>query len=415
MPAPSTVRHPRLLLVVAVLLIAANLRATITGIGPLLAQIADDLGTTEAALGFLAAIPLIAFAVVSPLAHGLSIRFGMSSVILWSLIALAVGTLWRSLPGSPVSLWGGTALIGASLAIANVLLPAVIKRDFSDRLPTVMALFTAFLSGTGALASGVVVPISQIAVGDGEVGWRWALVCSGALVPLAIGAWIASLVSRRHQGARNGPPASPAEASEAPTRRAGMWGDVVAWQVLAYMGFQSMTFYMLVTWLAPLALTLGRSEVIAGIDVMVLQVCAFLGSLVVPLLLRGRLARWTPGVIPVLGIIGVVGLITAPALFVGWVILCGLSCGASLSMTLSLFGLRARTPAAASRLSGMAQSGGYAIAAVGPVAFGGLLALTGGWLTPLLLVALVLVAQLAVGLFVGRDRHAETVVEPVKA
>jgi MFS transporter, CP family, cyanate transporter len=185
--------------------------------------------------------------------------------------------------------------------------------------------------------------------------------------------------------------------------------------VLAYMGFQSMTFYMLVTWLAPLALTLGRSEVVAGIDVMVLQVCAFLGSLVVPLLLRGRLARWTPSFIPVLGIIGVVGLITVPAMFIGWVILCGLSCGASLSMTLSLFGLRARTPAAASRLSGMAQSGGYAIAAIGPVAFGGLLALTGGWLTPLLLVALVLVAQLAVGLFVGRDRHAEPVAEPVKA
>lgn len=414
MPAPSTVRHPRLLLVVAVLLVAANLRATITGIGPLLAQIADDLGTTEAALGFLAAIPLIAFAVVSPLAHGLSIRFGMSSVILWSLIALAVGTLWRSLPGSPVSLWGGTALIGASLAIANVLLPAVIKRDFSDRLPTVMALFTAFLSGTGALASGVVVPISQIAVGGNEVGWRWALVCSGALVPLAIGAWVASLVSRRRRGARDGTPA-PAETSEPPTRRAGMWGDAVAWQVLTYMGFQSMTFYMLVTWLAPLALTLGRSEVVAGIDVMVLQVCAFLGSLVVPLLLRGRLARWTPGFIPVLGIIGVVGLITIPALFVGWVILCGLSCGASLSMTLSLFGLRARTSAAASRLSGMAQSGGYAIAAVGPVAFGGLLALTGGWLTPLLLVAVVLIAQLAVGLFVGRDRQAEPVADPVKA
>lgn len=415
MPAPSTVRHPRLLLVVAVLLIAANLRATITGIGPLLAQIADDLGTTEAALGFLAAIPLIAFAVVSPLAHGLSIRFGMSSVILWSLIALAAGTLWRSLPGSPVSLWGGTALIGASLAIANVLLPAVVKRDFSDRLPTMMALFTAFLSGTGALASGVVVPISQIAVGDGEIGWRWALVCSGALVPLAIGAWIASLVSRRRQGARDAAAVAPVEASHAPSRRAGMWADPVAWQVLAYMGFQSMTFYMLVTWLAPLALTLGRTEVVAGVDVMVLQVCAFLGSLVVPLLLRGRLARWTPGIIPVLGIIGIIGLITVPTLFVGWVVLCGLSCGASLSMTLSLFGLRARTPAAASRLSGMAQSGGYAIAAVGPIAFGGLLTLTSGWLAPLLLVVLVLVAQLTVGLFVGRDRHAEPASEPLRA
>ena len=414
MPAPPAVRHPRLLLAVAVLIIAANLRASIAGVGPLLAQIAEDLGTTEAALGLLAAIPLIAFAVVSPLAHGLSTRLGMSQTVLWSLVALAAGTVWRSLPGSPVNLWLGTVMIGASLAIVNVLLPAVIRRDFPDRVAGMTGLFTAFLAGTGALASGVVVPISHVVVDGEEIGWRWALVWSGSLVTLAIAAWGAHLATRRGiaDRRRERDPA-PSGQAEPVSGRAGMWGDPVAWLVLAYMGFQAMWFYMLITWLAPFSLSLGRSEVVAGIDVMVLQVCSLIGSLIVPFLLRApRLARWTPALIPLLGIVGVTGLIVAPEFILGWVIVSGLGSGASLSMTFTLFGLRARSAVAAGRLSGMAQSGGYAIAAVGPVAFGGLLTLTGGWLVPLLLVVVTLVAQVVVGVFVGRDRHAEAAAEP---
>ena len=386
---------PRLLLLVAVLLIAANLRATITGIGPLLAQISDDLGTSEAALGALAAVPLIAFALVSPVAHGLSGRWGMSRVVLWSLLVLAVGTIWRSIPGSAANLWIGTALIGASLAVTNVLMPAVIKRDFSDRVPSVTAAFTACLSGMGAIASGVVVPISHIQTSGGDLGWRAALLWTGALLPFAIAAWVLSM--------RRQPKAPTATQQE--RARTGIWADPLAWQVLAYMGLQSMTFYMLVTWLAPMAHSLGRPEVVAGIDVMVFQLCAFAGSLVVPLMLRGRVQRITPAIIPVLSIIGIAGLILAPETFLLWVILCGLSCGASLSMSLSLFSLRARTHQGASALSGMAQSGGYLIAATGPILFGTLLSITSGWLAPLLLVGAVLFGQLAVGLFVGRPRY----------
>ena len=88
MTDPAEVPASRVMLLIAVLLIALNLRPTITGIGPLLAQISEDLGTTEAALGALAAVPLIAFAVVSPLAHGISARFGMSRTVLWSLVLL---------------------------------------------------------------------------------------------------------------------------------------------------------------------------------------------------------------------------------------------------------------------------------------------------------------------------------------
>nr|WP_254774006.1 MFS transporter [Microbacterium sp. cf046] len=383
-----------MLLLVAVLLIAANLRATITGVGPLLTQIADDLGTSEAALGALAAVPLIAFAVVSPFAHGLSARFGMPRVVLWSLVLMAVGTIWRSVPGSSVNLWLGTALIGASIAIANVLMPAVIKRDFGERITTVTAAFTALLAGMGAVASGVVVPISHVPTSGGDLGWQGALLWTGILLPFAILAWV--LAIRRM-------PRAPLSASR--RRRTGIWADPIAWQVLLYMGLQSSIFYMLVTWFAPMAHSLGRSEVVAGVDVMVYQLCAIAGSLTIPLLLRGRMQRVGPALIPVLSLIGVVGLIVWPPAFLLWVILCGLASGASLGVSLSLFSLRARTHEGASALSGMAQSGGYLIAAAGPIAFGALLSVSGGWLAPLVLVALVLVGQLVVGLLVGRDRY----------
>jgi CP family cyanate transporter-like MFS transporter len=376
-----------------VLLIAANLRATITGVGPLLSQIADDLGSSEAALGALAAVPLIAFAVVSPFAHGLSARFGMPRVVLWSLVLMAFGTIWRSVPGSALNLWLGTALIGASIAIANVLMPAVIKRDFDDRITVVTAAFTALLAGMGAVASGVVVPISHIPTGEGDLGWQGALLWTGALLPFAVVAWMLSIRSRPRDGG-----------SSARRRSTGIWTDPVAWQVLLYMGLQSSIFYMLVTWFAPIAHSLGRSEVVAGVDVMIYQLCAIAGSLTIPLLLHGRMRRIAPAAIPLLALVGVVGLIAVPAGFLLWVILCGLSSGASLGVSLSLFSLRARTHEGASALSGMAQSGGYLIAAAGPIAFGALVSVSGGWLAPLVLVGLVLVGQLALGVLVGRDR-----------
>lgn len=383
----------RLLLLIAVLLIALNLRPTITGIGPLLAQISNDLGTTEAALGALAAVPLIAFAVVSPLAHGLSTRFGMSRTVLCALVLLAIGTLVRSLPGVAANLWVGTALIGASIAIANVLMPAVIKRDFANRVPSMTAAFTACLSGMGAVASGIVVPISSIEVDGSAQGWRAALLWTGALLPFAIASWIWAM--RRLP--RHEKPAQQRISS-------GIWRDPLAWQVLLYMGLQSMTFYMLVTWFAPIAQSLGRTEVVAGFDVMIYQLFCFGGSLIVPLLLRGRFTRLAASAIPALTLVGIVGLIALPAFFVLWTILCGIGCGAALGMSLSLFSLRARTHQAASALSGMAQSGGYLIAAIGPILFGALVTLSGGWLASLILVGLVLVGQITTGVFVGRDR-----------
>ncbi|MEU8967284.1 MFS transporter, partial [Streptomyces sp. NPDC048491] len=54
--------------------------------------------------------------------------------------------------------------------------------------------------------------------------------------------------------------------------------------------------------------------------------------------------------------------------------------------------------------SGMAQTVGYLLAAVGPLAAGAVHQATGGWTIPIALVLGVCAAALAVGLFAARDR-----------
>jgi len=344
-------------LVIAVCLVAANMRPTITAVGPLLDQIGDDTGMATATLGFITAVPLLAWAVVSPLAHVLSRRFGLSRVVLWALVLLMIGTVVRSLPGPTANLWLGTALIGIALAVANVLMPAAVKRDFPGRMTMMMAVYTALLGGVGAVSSGVAVPFSRLA--EDGAGWRVALLMSGALLlPFAIAAW-AWATRGTH------PPRTPRGAAS--RQRTGIWTDRLAWLVAAYMGLQSCTFYMLVTWLAAISTSTGRTEIEAGFDVMFYQLFSLAGSLALPLALRGRAQRWVPALIPLLGVAGTLGLILAPGAVLVWAAILGLFGGAALAMALTLVAQRARDHDAASALSGMAQSVGYLLAAGGPV------------------------------------------------
>ena len=398
------------------------MRMTITGVGPLLDQIATDQHVELATLGALGAVPLLTWAIVSPLAHGISARLGMERAVTVSLIALMLGTIWRSLPGGLANLWLGTALIGASLAVGNVLMPALIKRDFTGRLPLVMGVYTALLGGAGAISAGVVVPISAIRVGDGTLGWRVALLATGAAVPIALGIWVWAVVAkRRDHAASTAPetatalavsadpePSTPERPEPAEPPRSGIgrriWRDPVAWWVALYMGTQSSIFFIMQTWLSPIEISRGHSAENAGLEVMLLQIIGVGSSMLVPLFFRGRLRRSLPALIPVLGALAIVGMLTMPALMILWICAIGIAAGASLTMSLTLMAVRARTADAATSLSGMAQGVGYLIAAAGPISFGLLHQVSGGWALSLVLVLALCLAQVLVGFFAGRDR-----------
>ncbi|GAB3897245.1 MFS transporter [Kibdelosporangium lantanae] len=367
-----------------ILLVAANLRAALTSVGPVVDNIRDDLHLSALAVSALTSIPLLAFALVSPVAPAVAKRIGLERTLAVAVLLLAVGTVTRSLRPDWL-LWLGTAVVGAAIAVLNVTLPALVKRDFPTRIGPVTGTYTAVQSCFAAGAAGLAAPIAT----HTDVGWRLAIGVWSALAAVALLGFVPLLARPR-----TGTPA---------VRRKRPWRSAVGWQVTIFMGLQSMFFYVLLAWMSPIEQAAGASPVEAGLHQSFLNFGGLAGSLLCSWLLhrlRDQRSIATGG--GALMLVSILGLASAPNLGWIWSWTAGLASGVTLVLALSLFGLRTRDHHAAAALSGMAQSVGYAIAAVGPAAIGLLHDLTRGWTVPLLALGVVTCGQLVVGSFAAR-------------
>lgn len=385
----------RVVLLVTILVVAANLRPTITAFGSVVGLVAADTGMGAGALGLLGAVPLLAFAVVSPIVQVLTRAIGAERAVLISTLVVVVATVVRSLPGSLANLWFGTIVMGAAIAVANVVIPQLVKRDFPGEVPLVTGLYTTVLGATAALASGLALPIAGLG------GWRLGI---GVWVLLSVVAALVWPVRMRGAVAR-GPGATSSSAPVGAGRGPSVWRSAVAWQVSLIMATQGLTYFLLVTWLPTIETSLGVDPVTAGWHSFLYQVVGIAAGLGVTPFMRGRRDHRAVGVvISLLLIVAILGLLIAPGLLVGWLVVAGLSGGGSLVLALALVGERSPSAADAGRLSGMAQSVGYLLAAAGPWGAGVLFAATGSWRYPLFAVIAVAGVQLVLSLLAGRDR-----------
>ncbi len=224
-----------LLLVLAIVLLAANLRPALTSVAPLIGQIRTDTGISNAVAGLLTGLPLLAFAVLSPIAPLLARRFGMERVLLTSLLVLAVGILLRS-AGVVAALFLGTAILGAAIAVGNVLLPSLVKREFPERTGLMTSTYTTALAVSAAIAAGASFPIAHQL---GSIGWRGSLALWALLALVAAVAWFPQI--------RNADPAN--TSTETSRGVTGLWSSVLAWQVTLFMGLQALRYYAVLTWL----------------------------------------------------------------------------------------------------------------------------------------------------------------------
>jgi CP family cyanate transporter-like MFS transporter len=363
------------------------MRSAITALGPLLHLIRDDTGLSDTELGLLSSLPLLGFAGISPLVHGPSRRFGFERLVTLGLVVLVVGTVVRSLPAL-APLWIGTALIGGGVAVCNVVLPSVVKRDFADRITLVTGGYSAVMGTFAALASGIALPVSNV-IGD---GWRWSL--GMWAIPSALGAAIWGYRARTRRSFV--PVTTPAHASGR-----SVWRSRSAWSITIYMGLQSTTFYVFVSWLPAIATSHHISSGAAGWYLFGYQVCGLLAGLAMPAVAHRLGARPAATICSLPVAVGALGLIVAPGAIVVWVVLGGAASGMTLVGALSLMSLEAPDAGWAVQLSGMAQCIGYLIAAGGPIAAGWLHDQTGSWNSVLILIAAVAVAQSLV-VFAGR-------------
>lgn len=378
-----------------ILLIAANLRTGITVVGPLLGNVRDDLGLDSVQASMLITIPVLCFAFFSPIVPAIANRWGMERTLFGALATLAAALIIRPLPIEN-AIWVGTVLVGLAIGALNVVLPALLKRDFSAQAGKLTGLYSAVQSGCAGLASGLAVPIAQ----SSDWGWRLSFgVWAGlSLIALAV-FW--PQVAARGEHVRTGP----IEVAARPKTRS-PWGTALGWQLTIFMGSQSALFYTLLTWWPSIDEANGFTAAEAGMHQSMFQIIGIGGNLIVAALIT----RWARDQRPVMFLlaplptIGLLGQLFFPELSLVWNLVIGVSAGGTIVLALALFGLRATNHRQAASISGMAQSFGYLLAAACPIIVGALHDATGNWDSVLYFLLGMQLLQITTGVLASRDR-----------
>lgn len=378
------------LLVIGVMLIGTTLRVPLTSVGPLIPFIREDLLINNMVAGFITTLPLLAFAFFSPFAPKIASKIGMERTIGLSVLVLLIGMSLRSITGITYLL-AGTLLIGLAIAIGNVLIPAFIKINFPLKVGLMTGLYAVFMNVFGALGSGLSVPISSI----GNLSWQGALFIWAILVLIAFFIWLPQL-KRKH---------SELEVSTETEKNISLWRSPIAWAVTIFMGGQSLAFYTAITWLPELLSTLGYGASGAGWLVFLMQFSLIPTTFIVPMFAERmenqvQMAVGT-AVIFILGFVLLFFPIKMLAPFT--VLLLGIASGSAFSLSMMFFSLRTNSGIEAAELSGMAQSFGYLLAAVGPVLVGFLYDIGNSWTYPLIFLILISIIILFAGIIAGRE------------
>lgn len=376
--------------VLIVLLVAFNLRGALVALSPVLDQVRRDADLSSSTAGLLITLPVVCFAAFSPVAPRLARRWGIERVLAVAM-ALLVGAVLVRLTPSAVALFLGTAVLGAAMAIGNVLLPALVKQGFPSRIGLMTGAYVTVMSAGATLAAGATIVMQQAL----QLSWRGVL----ALWALPAGAAMAACISGA-RFRRTGP-----DGIVPLTAVRGLYRDRLAWQVTLFMGLQSLTYYSSVAWLPTLFIDKGVSPADAGFLLGAMSLVSLPASLLAPVF-AGRRATQTHLILlsSALTGTGLAGIVVAPvAVPFVWVLLLGLGQGAAIGLALAMMGLRAPDSDHAVQLSSMAQGVGYLIGAVGPFALGAVHELTGSWSLAFSVALVALAPQLLFGVGAARD------------
>ncbi|HEX3488716.1 MAG TPA: MFS transporter [Streptosporangiaceae bacterium] len=412
------------LLTAGIIILALNMRAAITSLPPLFPELHGSLHLSGAGQSVLAAIPVLCFGLFSGLGAPLSRRFGEERVLGTALVLLAAGLLLRGAAPS-VLLLPGTVIAGAAIALLNVLLPSLVKRRRPDRAGLLIGLYLMALS-TGAIAASLIaVPVYQAAGGSsGAVRLTLGMWAVPALIAAAV--WLPQLRFHTQPAAIEPGVAELGEAEpgiaepgvsqpEAARRQRSMLARTpLAWQVTAFMGLQSLTYYATLSWFPTIFRDRGVSALHAGTLLAVMNLGNAVTALLIPVLAHRRPdQRMLAVVTMIVTAAGLAGAAFGPlGVSVPFVFLLGLGQGASLGLGIFYTMARAPDPVTAASLSAFAQSIGYLLATTGPLLLGLLHTATGGWNVPVWVLLGIVALQLVSGWLAGRAGTVPALVLP---
>ncbi|KQT02648.1 MFS transporter [Cellulomonas sp. Leaf395] len=392
----------RIVVLAGIVLVGLNLRIAVAAVSPIIEVVRQDFALTDTQAGLLGTVPVASFALFGSLATPVARRLGLEPTIILALLLSMTGELLRALADSAPAFIGWSVIALGGLGMGNVLLPPLVKRYFPDRIGAVTASYSVAMSVSAAVPPLVALPAAQ------AVGWRWSVGMWAILGFAAVVPWVVviaqsvsarshlrNLVRRAPDRSGSDRPAVLVRSGAAESRI--VWRSRLAWALVLVFFANTTCTYVLFAWLPKILADAGLGADVGGRWLAVFAILGLPASLVSPVL-TARMRNPYPLVVGFVAcwVAGLLGLMLSPAHGTAvWMVLLGIGPG-TFPIMLALIGLRSRTPAIASALSGMVQGLGYALAVVGPVGIGFLHRATGSWHEPLLvllaLVALLLVA-----------------------
>lgn len=374
-----------LFFVLGIVLIGTVLRSPFTALPTILGDIAQGLGVEVSSLGILTSLPLLMFALFSAFASLLAQKIGLEHLFTYCLLLLTIGSVIRifNLP----LLYLGTLIVGASIAIFNVLLPSMIQANKPQKISFLTTLYVTAMGVSTAIASYLSVPITQAS------SWKGLILVLSFLCLVTLLVWLPNHRHNHHL-----------ESQKEKKSKENILKSKSVWAIIIFGGLQSLLFYTSMTWLPTMAISAGLSNSDAALLASIFSLISIPFSMTVPSLTT----RLSDGhrqimlvIISIAGMMGIAMLLYPTNNFLYWLVvhlLIGTACSALFPYLMVCFSLKTSSPEKTAQLSGLAQTGGYILAAFGPTLFGYSFELFQSWI-PAVLALLAIDIIMTISLF----------------
>lgn len=404
------------LVLMGILLLAINMRAPIIGFGAVAKLIEQDLHLSTKTIGMVGTIPVAAFALSSFIAPKISHWLGLERTMLLASLGLMAGIFLRVWQPQLGFLLVGTVVLSLAISLANVLVPAVIKKFLPHHISRVMSVYSLTMTMTAGLSAGIAMWLV------GLKNWQFALGVWGWISLLAMIIWLIVLsVLAKHSAAQSLVKSStsvPSDLSKSRTSELAnqpamhypsVWKMPMAWYISIFMGIQSLLYYTMASFLPSLLMDKGLSTAQVGTLGMIFQMMGFPAIMLLSYWVgRGgnlRVIAMLGAVGNLIGVLGF-GFLSAKLAWL-WALFTGFGCGVIFTLCLMIFTIKARDDKQTAQLSGMSQSVGYSIAIFGPLVVGWLKDVSHGWTLPMLFLAVLMAIKCVVAWLATQDRGFE--------
>ena len=383
-------KKEKFFIILGIIFISFNLRAPITAVGSIVDMIKSEFSLSNGASGFITTLPLITFAIVSPFVSKISEKLSYQKTILLGLFFILIGEFIRSY----TNLFGvflGTTFLGIGIAIGNVLIPSIIKANFQNSSGPMISIYTSSMCIFAAVGAGISVPLAK----GLNYGWKNTLAIWSILTIITIIIWMPQLLKKTNTNIQK---------KQLNQTSTSIWTSPLAWGVTFFMGIQSLLFYSLVAWLPTMITAKGMTSMFAGTMALTFQLTAIPATLIIPILCdKFNDQKILVALICCLYLTGVLFLLlgTSQFLIILSVIFMSLGMGGSISLSIAFISLKSPNAIRASQLSGMSQSAGYLLAAIGPITTGFIYDFTKNWNYPLIGFIILIFSLFFCGLKIG--------------